>query len=233
MVTTSAPSSARTAAWYPEPVPTSSTRCPGRTAVASQIRATMYGCEIVWPWPMGRAASSYARRRSRSGTKSSRGTHSIARSTSSSTMSRARSWRSTISRRASASSSGGIGDAEMPQRERSQVRDPPRDRPLDADRQDRNLGVRRIKRTVAAAAQMAAAGKIEELDPRRRRDEHVAGVRIRERTPGPLEGVRLVEQREIACGQPGPVGGGEAELLAVAASDRLRVLAVEDDLCRL
>jgi fatty-acyl-CoA synthase len=40
------------------PVPTSSTRCPGRTASASEIRATMYGCEIVWPCPIGRAASS-------------------------------------------------------------------------------------------------------------------------------------------------------------------------------
>ena len=28
-----------------------------RSASASAIRATMYGCEIVWPWPIGSAAS--------------------------------------------------------------------------------------------------------------------------------------------------------------------------------
>ena len=31
------------------------------------MRATMYGCEIVWPAPIGSAASSYARRRERGG----------------------------------------------------------------------------------------------------------------------------------------------------------------------
>jgi hypothetical protein len=74
------------------------------------MRATMYGCEIVWPSPIGNAASSYARGRSGSSTKSSRGTTSIALSTRSSTMSRPRSCASTIRRRRSrCSSSGGMG----------------------------------------------------------------------------------------------------------------------------
>src|SRR5437868_6273003 len=40
-------------------------RCPGRTASASAITATMYGCEMVWACPVGRAARPYARRAAR------------------------------------------------------------------------------------------------------------------------------------------------------------------------
>ncbi len=60
METTCAPISASTAAWYPDPVPTSRTvgrpegcRQGPSSASDSVMRATMYGCEIVWPWPMG------------------------------------------------------------------------------------------------------------------------------------------------------------------------------------
>ena len=48
MVTTSAASSASTAAWYPEPVPTSSTRSVPSRSRSEQIVATTNGCEIVW-----------------------------------------------------------------------------------------------------------------------------------------------------------------------------------------
>ena len=65
---------ASTAAWYPEPVPTSRTRsCPSSPSSA-QIVATMYGWEIVCPCPIGRAPSSYACSLRSTGTKTSRGT---------------------------------------------------------------------------------------------------------------------------------------------------------------
>jgi hypothetical protein len=47
-----------TAAAYPEPAPTSNTRSPGFTAAASIMSATIYGCEIVCPSPIGSGASS-------------------------------------------------------------------------------------------------------------------------------------------------------------------------------
>ncbi len=53
-VCTSPPTSARTAAWYPEPVPTSSTFIPGDSPSTSVMYATMYGWEMVCPCSMGR-----------------------------------------------------------------------------------------------------------------------------------------------------------------------------------
>ena len=48
----------RIAVWYPEPVPTSSTRSVGRGRIASLMNATMYGWEIVCPSPIGSGPSS-------------------------------------------------------------------------------------------------------------------------------------------------------------------------------
>ncbi len=45
------------AAAYPEPVPTSSTRCPGFTPAAWIIQATTYGWEMVCPSAMGSGMS--------------------------------------------------------------------------------------------------------------------------------------------------------------------------------
>ena len=74
-------SSDSNAAWYPDPVPTSSTRSLGRSSSASSIRATTTGCEIVCPPPIGSATFSYARARNSSGTKRSRGIDATAAST--------------------------------------------------------------------------------------------------------------------------------------------------------
>src|SRR4249919_2614444 len=136
-------------------------------------------------------------------------------------MSRPRSWRSTRSRRAWASSSGCIGgalpsaraDTEVSVREGREIDDPLRDRPLEADRQDRHLGVAGLERAVAAAPEMAVSGEVGELEAHRRRDDHLAGVRIRKRAPGPLERVGLVEDREVAARAPAVVDRAEAELL--------------------
>src|SRR3954469_1313213 len=54
---TCAPSQARIAAWYPDPVPISRIRSPGRTSRSSVIRATMNGWLMVWPASIGRASS--------------------------------------------------------------------------------------------------------------------------------------------------------------------------------
>jgi len=50
-------SSARTAAWYPQPVPTSRTRSPRSTSRRSVITATMCGALIVWSCPIGSGRS--------------------------------------------------------------------------------------------------------------------------------------------------------------------------------
>ncbi len=57
----------------PEPVPISSTRSRGRFSSVCVISATMNGCEIVWPWPIGSAVSSYARCANASSMKMCRG----------------------------------------------------------------------------------------------------------------------------------------------------------------
>ena len=86
----------RTAAPYPDPVPISSTRAPGLSPAAWVITATMYGCEIVCPSPIGSGRSSYANRASAAGTKRSRGTARMASSTSGSVMPRASIWVATM-----------------------------------------------------------------------------------------------------------------------------------------
>src|SRR5881398_3526480 len=128
----------------------------------------MYGCEIVCPPPIGRAASSYAWRRSSGGTKSSRGTRSIAARTRSSTMSRSRSWCCTIADR-SASSDGtserplvrGRLQAEVLDHRRGDVDDGLR-RSVDADCQHRDLRIAREERTVAPAADVMPPREIGE-----------------------------------------------------------------------
>jgi len=117
----------------------------------------------------------------------------------------------------------------MGKREWGEVDDPARLR-LDPDRQDRDLRVTGLQRAVAAAAQVAAPGKVGELHPEGRRDEHLACVRIRERGPGALEGVGLVEDGEIPVRAPAVSRRREVELLAAAPGDGLLSLAVEHDL---
>src|SRR4051794_25965874 len=140
------------------------------------MSATMYGWEIVCPQPIGSAASVYASSCSSFGTKSSRGIRAIAASTASSPMPRPRSWRSTIDSRDSTRTR----HSEMVEDGGHDLRDSPRRR-VDADREKRNEGVGGDERAVAPAAQMVAAAEVDELPALRRRDEQLAGVRVRER----------------------------------------------------
>src|SRR4051812_45853026 len=145
----------------------------------------MYGCEIVWPRPIGSAASAYASERSPSDTKSSRGTLSIARKTRSSTMSRPRSCTSTIARRAS-SASGCTRellrvrrrlDAEMPQGQRREISDPAW-RGVEPDGDDRYFRVARGEPAVTPAADVGSAAEVGELDSWSGRDEQLARIRV-------------------------------------------------------
>ncbi len=139
-------------------------------------------------------------RRSSSGTNSSRGTRSIAASTRSSSMSRLRSCSSTISRRSARAVRHGVSarvyaalDAEVVEHERRDVGDRGRRGAVEPDREHRDLGVAREQRAVAAAAGVMAAAEIGELAARRGRDEHVAGVRVRQRGRRAREAVGIVE----------------------------------------
>src|SRR4051812_41612935 len=157
------------------------------------MRATMYGWEMVCPDPIGSAASAYARCRSSGGTKSSRGTRSIACRTRSSTTSRARSCSSTMARR-----SGSKSDTKVRQHERREVDDAPR-LALDPGEQHRHLGVARNQRAVAATAGMVVTTQIGELVAGSCRDEDVAGVGVAERSVQPTVcvGIRAVQLREL------------------------------------
>ncbi len=57
------------------------------------------------------------------------------------------------------------------------------------------------------------------------RDDQLAGVRVRQRRPGPLASLRMVEDRGVAT----RAGRGEAKLGTVTARDGLVPLAPEDD----
>ena len=54
---------ASSAVVQPDPAPTSSTRCPGRTSSSRSIAATVRGWELVWPRPIWSGPSYDARRR--------------------------------------------------------------------------------------------------------------------------------------------------------------------------
>ena len=69
------------------------------------------------------------------------------------------------------------------------------------------------------------AGQVGELPARRRGDDQLAGVRIRERRPGALQPLRMIEDRGVAAR---PVRR-EPKLLAVPARHRFLALAVEHD----
>src|SRR6266702_3619207 len=129
--------------------------------------------------------------RSSSGTNSSRGTRSIAASTRSSSMPRARSWWSTIARR-----SDDAGTGEVREHSWSDIGDA-LDRRIDTDGEHRHDGVAFDERAVAAPARMMASADIDELPSLRGGDQQLAGVRIGERGPRAVERVRVVEDRHI------------------------------------
>src|SRR6476661_2528038 len=55
---------------------------------------------------------------------------------------------------------------------------------VDADREQRHLAVAGNERAVRAAADVIAAAEISELEALCRGDQHLTGVRVRERSPG-------------------------------------------------
>src|SRR5262249_11961234 len=147
----------------------------------------MYGCEIVWPSPIGNATSSYARSRSSSGTNSSRGTRSIAASTRSSSTSRR--WRSRGTREPL--------DAEVTKDGRGDV-DDGRGHVLEADREHRHLRVAAQQRPVAAAARMVPSGQVGELDAGRGGDDDIPRVGVVHGGPRAGGAVWVVEQCAFA-----------------------------------
>ena len=115
-------------------------------------------------------------------------------------MSRPRNCASTMERRRRAcSSSGGMREsagvggrfhAEVLERKRRQFGDAPRRR-VYANGEQGDLRVGGGEGAVAAPAQVAAPGEIGELDTVSGRDEQLSSVRVAERRPGALQGIRL------------------------------------------
>ena len=97
---TSRASSDRIAAWYPESAPTSKTRSEPSRESASAMAATMNGCEMVWPPPIGKRFIRIGLGGLRMETKRWRGTSAMASSTRCEQIPRSRICRATISRRA-------------------------------------------------------------------------------------------------------------------------------------
>src|SRR5918994_1179974 len=185
---------------------------------------------------MGRAASSYARDRSPSGTNSSRGTRSIASRTRWSTMSRPRSWSSTMRARAVSVESGGMSggthrgrglDSEVAQHRGRDFDD--RAGRVETDCEHRDLRIADLEGAVTAATRVMAAAHVRELEARRGGDDQVAGVRVLQGGPRTLERVRVREQRLVAVRREAAVRPDEAELLAGSTGDRLVTVEVEHD----
>src|SRR5205823_1518224 len=105
--------------------------------------------------------------------------------------------------------------AEVLEHERCEIDDAAR-LALDADREQRHLGIAGAERAVAAAAEVMAPTEIDELEAGSRRDEEIAGIRVRERRERALKTVGVVEDRRVARGRPAVVRRREAELLALA-----------------
>src|SRR6478736_5771132 len=80
---------------------------------------------------------------------------------------------------------------------------------------------------MAATAEVAAAGKVGELDAVSRGDDQLARVRIVEGRPGAGEGVRVGQERRVAVGLPAACRRREAELLARPTRNRFSSLEEE------
>src|SRR5437762_12028426 len=165
----------RTTAWYPVPVPISSTFSLPVSSSSSIMRATMYGCEIVCFDPIGSAPGPYAFDATSVGTKRCRGTSRIALRIRSSLMPRAATCRSTISaRRCASSRSSFLGDGVKDLLERFEPRDRCVMGEIEMERRDRNasglnrfevgLGFSVPRRCAAADPVVRPAARIEPLD---------------------------------------------------------------------
>src|SRR3989440_2278876 len=145
-------------------------------------------------------------------------------------------------RRASAYWSGctsGVPQGDVPRRLQAEVLEHGRrdvddaaGQALEPDHEHRHDRVAGVDRAVAPAAGVVATAEIGELEAGRGRDEHLAGVRVRERRVRTSKGVRLVEDRLVSGRRPAAAHRGEGELLAAATSDRRLALAEERDLGR-
>src|SRR2546422_5533704 len=74
---------------------------------------------------------------------------------------------------------------------------------------------------MTASACVMASGEIAELVARRGGDDHLAGVPVVERRPGPLEAVWIPEETLVAGRAPADPVRREAELLAFPPDNRL------------
>src|SRR3954463_12835177 len=88
-----------------------------------------------------------------------------------------------------------------------------------ADWEQRPLRVARGEGAVTAAAEVAAAGEIGELDSVGSRDDQFAGVRVSKSSPRALQRIRLRQERQIAARLPPARCPNEPELLTAAARD--------------
>src|SRR5438874_1520507 len=129
-----------TAAWYPVPVPTSSTFSPPRNSSNSIMCATIAGCEMVWFAPIGSAPGPYALLATTGDTNRWRGTSRIACRIRGSVTPRAATCRSTISARWCAKSAS-FGDFAKKLLERLQSRNRIVVRQIEMQRRDRNVAV--------------------------------------------------------------------------------------------
>ena len=163
----------------------------------SQMSATMYGCEIVCPSPIGSAASAYAPSRSSRRDEelarhaSHRGEHALVldaaprgAATRPSAPARQRHRQAPPSTGTATPKCASTAGATSVIRASSAV---------DPDGHDRHERVACDERAVAPAARVMAAAEVGELPALRGRDEQLAGVRIRERRACAPGGIRVLE----------------------------------------
>ena len=131
--------------------------------------------------------------------------------------------RSLVSRHVRAPPSTRRLDAEVREHRRRDLGDA-RGLGVDADVSSGHERVAGDERAVAAAARVVAAAEVGELPALRRRDEQLAGVRVRER--------RRATRVQASVAAAPAVVAPEAQLLAVAPRDGLVALAAKRDVDR-
>ena len=185
------------------------------------MRATMYGCEIVWSAPIGSAASRMRARetpparRARAGREPS--PRARARRRCRARGAGARPFARAVRRHARALHVRRQARHRSARAPRHHVGDARRRR-VDADGEDRRDRVALDERAVAAAARVVAAAEVGELPALGRGHEQLACVRIGERGPARCNasGWSRIEMSPLS---PSPRRRAEAELLAFAPGD--------------
>ena len=119
-----------------------------------------------------------------------------------------------------------MGDAEVPEHQRRDV-DDPGGRGLEPDGEHGHLRIAELEGAVTAPADVVTPARVREFDARLSGDDQVARVRVRERGPGALERLGLIEDAAGAFREPAVHAGRETKELAGTTRHGCSVVPVQ------